>query len=198
MTLADLEKLFARIGRITAQMEEKAGPGTEWDYTFNDGSTTKYEITNVKTPEDLLDEFSHLALWVWSAKDYLKKLVAKEGVASAESIEKYVNSDPYLPMCADLANLLKHAELDTSRSGIWPTAVKPSYVITHSPAAPATPIKSVLFTPGGVRIDVGDPALVEIKFIVETKSGEKLPDGLEYLEGGIAAWEALLAKVGLE
>ena len=40
----------------------------------------------------------------------------------------------------------------------------PSAVI--SPAAPATPIKSALFTPGGVRIDLGDPALVEIEFIV--------------------------------
>ena len=76
--------------------------------------------------------------------------------------------------------------------------MKPSYVVRHDPNAPATPIKSLLFTAGGVRIDVGDPALVEITFIVETKSGERLFDGLEYLAGGIAAWESLSAKLGLQ
>jgi hypothetical protein len=192
--LSDLENLFARIARITGQVSEKAGPGTSWDYEFPGGSTTTYEITNVKTHEVLLDQFSNLAVWTWSIKDYLKQLSETLGT-TPQAIEAYVNSDPNLPFCADLANLLKHGELTRSRSGEWPASVKPSYVITHAPSAPTTPIKSIQFTHSGVKLDVSDPALVEIKFNVTNKSGARLRDGLECLAAGISSWESLLKRL---
>ncbi len=190
MTLADLQELFERVARITRALEEKAGPGTSWSYTFPDGSTTTYEITNVKTPEDLQDQFANLAVWTWAIKDHFKGLAQSFGT-TPQAIEEYVNQNPALPLCADLANLLKHGVLKTSRSGHWPVAVKASYTIMHDPAAAANPIKSILFTAGGVKIDVSKPEQVEIKFKVKAKSGALLDDGLVLLSAGIASWEAL-------
>jgi hypothetical protein len=196
VTLVDLEELFSRVARITGKLHDKAGPGTSWDYTFPDGSTTTYEITNVKTPEELQDQFANLAVWTWSIKDYLKRLSMVLGT-TPQAIEEHVNRDPTLPLCADLANMLKHGELTSSRSGKWPVSVKPSYVIRHDPRAAATPIKSIVFTAAGVRLDISNPALVEIEFKVTAKSGEPLPDGLQCLADAISSWESLLGALEL-
>lgn len=195
MTLADLQGLFARVTRIAVALGEKAGPGTSWDYTFPDGSTTTYEITNVKAPEELQDQFANLAVWAWAIKDYLKSLAPKLGT-TPQAIEDYVNQDPALPLCADLANLLKHGALKVSRSGLWPAIVRPSYVIKYDRTAAATPIKSILFTSGGVTFDVADPALVEIRFEVKARSGASLGDGLECVRAAISSWENLLGRFG--
>jgi hypothetical protein len=194
MTLANLQELFARVARIIGALEEKAGPGTSWDYTFPDGSTTTYEISNVKTPEELQDQFASLAVWTWAIKDYLKALAPNLGT-TPQAIEDYASQDRALPLCADLANLLKHGALKSSRSGHWPAAVKPSYVVKHDPKAAATPIKSILFTPGGVKLDVADPAFVEIRFEVKSTCGAFLGDGLELVSAAIASWEALYERL---
>lgn len=194
MTLGDLEKLFSRVARIRGKLQDKAGPGASWDYTFPDGSTETYEITKVKTPEELEDQFADLAVWIWSIKDYLKGLSKTLGT-TPKAIEEHVDSDPALPMCADLANMLKHGQLRESRSTRWPASVKPSYVVKHDPYAPVSPIQSILFHTGGVKLDVSDPALVEVKFNIKGRAGESLGDGLEYLAAGVSSWESLLARL---
>jgi hypothetical protein len=187
LKLADLYELFERVSRIEDALQQKAGPGTGWDYTFPDGSTTKYQITNVRTSAELKDHFANLALWTWSIKDYFKALAKQHGT-DPQDIEEFVNGDPSLPICADLANFLKHGQLKKSRSGRWPTVGEPTYKIDVNP----TSVKSILFGAGGlVRIDVADPQQVEISFKVRSSKGEILGDGLEYLRDGIASWETL-------
>jgi len=191
VTSADLKKLVGRVERFRAKLQQKAGPGTSWDYTFPDGTKTTYAITKVQTPEELLDLFASLAIAIWSIKDYLSELSATFGT-TPEAIEAYVDSDRYLPLCADLANLIKHGKLKKSRSGKWPDSVAPTYVVAHDPKAPITPIKSLQFGAGSVTLDISDPELVEIKFKVRSTSGAELADGLVCLQYGIASWESFI------
>ncbi len=187
MKLAALYELFGRVSRIGEALQEKAGAGAEWDYTFPDGTTTTYEITNVKTPAELKDSFANLAVWTWSIKDYFKALAEQAG-ANPQRIEDFVNHDPSLPICADLANLLKHGQLDKSRSEQWPTVGDPTYKIDVNP----TSVSSIFFGADGlVRLDVADPQQVEVCFRVTSKEGKLLGDGLEFLRDGISSWEAL-------
>jgi len=187
LKLADLYELFERISWIENALQQKAGAGTGWDYTFPDGSTTKYQITNVKTPAQLKDLFANLAVWTWSIKDYFKALAEQQGT-DPQAVEEFVNGDPSLPICADLANFLKHGQLNKSRSGRWPTIGESTYKIDVNP----TSVKSILFGAGGlVTLDVADPQQVEISFKVTFSKGEILGDGLEILRDGIASWETL-------
>jgi hypothetical protein len=39
----------------------------------------KFQISGVKSPEELEDDIAALAVWVWSMKDYLKKLAPSVG-----------------------------------------------------------------------------------------------------------------------
>ena len=188
MKLPEIQRLFARVGRITAQLNGKAGPGTAWNYTFPDGSTTTYVITNVKTPEEIEDQFANLSIWTWAIKDYFKALAPTFGT-KPNAIEDFVNANPALPLCADIANRLKHGELKESRSGQFPVVGRPTYKV------PQAAVASLLVTANNVKLDVADPELVEIEVSVTSQSGIALGDGFEFLRDGIAAWESLLKQL---
>jgi hypothetical protein len=139
----------------------------------------------VKTPEDLTDHLANLAVWVWSIKDHLREFVRTRG-GDPETVEEFVNQDPALRLCADIANRLKHGNLRASRSGHFPTVEGPTYTIGQAA------VGALLFTGIGVEVDVSNPDLVQVSFKVKSQSGAVLGNALDFIRDGVAAWERLL------
>jgi hypothetical protein len=189
MNTKQIDRLFDRMRRLSESLHIKAGPGTGWSYTLPTGEQQTYHITNVRGPDELEDNFANLAVWVWSVKDYIKEFAVVQGF-SASLVEKYVNKNSDLCLCADIANLFKHGKLRTSRSGKFPQPMDVRYRIPH------TAMKKLTFTGGNeLEIDVKDPAGVDISLPIQDADGNDLGDGFELLKSGLAAWDKLYSRL---
>lgn len=184
MQLNETGALFARIERLSASLNVKAGRGTEWSYTFPDGETHTYRIRNIRPPEQIEDDVASLLVWTWSLKDYLKTVAVERGKAG-QTIEKIANDDSHLPVCADLANLLKHGKLIKSRSGKFPSLHRVRYEMGKEA------FSRIFVAAFEVEIEVARPELVDVFMPVKDSAGNPMGDALEYVRGGITRWEAL-------
>jgi len=188
MKTSEIDRLFERIRRISKEIEQKCGPGFQRNALFSDGMNVTYKVTNLKVPEQLEDDVINLCIWVWSLKDYLKALAVSCG-KTAQLVQTIVNSDPYLPICADLANKLKHGTLKKSRSGQFPEMDRLECTLPH------TALNSLTFKETEVEFDVATPSSVEITVPVYDETGKLQGDALKILEQGIASWEKLFANL---
>ncbi|MCB9720068.1 MAG: hypothetical protein H6756_04270 [Candidatus Omnitrophica bacterium] len=150
MNTEELSKLFRRIHRIKNRLHDKCGSGTSWDFVLENEEVHKYVLKGVKSPEEIEDDIASAFVWLWSLKDHIKKSF-KDG----NRIESQVNGNPYLCICADLANASKHGGLDrTSRSGKKPRLGPLKYQI------PQTAFKQLAFGAFDVSIDINNAHLV--------------------------------------
>ncbi len=188
MHLEDIDNLLQRMTRLSRALEVKAGEGTEWKYTFPDGETHTYRFKNLRPPEQIEDDAFHLILWIWSSKDYMRELAVESG-RSAQYVEDVAKKDPHLPMCADLANLLKHGKLTSSRTGRFPRFRRCHFEV------PGKAVRELTIGPFTVELDVSKPELVEISIPVEDRNGRLMGDALEYARKGIARWEQLYREL---
>jgi len=188
MTETDITKLFERLARLTAATQQKVGDGTVWDYTFPDGETHRYVIRGLKSHAEAEDSAFNLLIWIWNAKDYLKRWAESHG-KDAQVIENAVNGDEALVVCADLANRLKHGELKPSRSGRYPRFGVVSF------EAPQAAIGSLTFRAFEVEIDIANPILVEFHLPVVDNGGVRIGDAFEYAARGIAALERIRKSI---
>ena len=129
MNANDVQQLFDRLGRFAEKIKVKKGDGYQWDYTFPDGVETTYILRNIRNLNDIEDEITSYFIWVWNLKDYLKGLSKFIG-RDPKEIESFVNSDNSLTICADIANRLKHGDLNKSRSSLFPTLGKLNLSLT--------------------------------------------------------------------
>ena len=188
MTGSEIRELFERIGRLVAAAEQKSGDGTALEYTFPDGETHRYVIRGLKSHAEIEDTAYNLLIWIWNAKDYLKRRAVTLG-KDGRSLEKAVNIDVHLPLCADLANRLKHGELRQSRSGHHPRPGKISF------AAPQASLGSLTFRAFEVELQMANPSLVQFYLPVFDHAGEQIGDAFDYAAGGVAALERLRDEV---
>jgi hypothetical protein len=189
MSSEELKKLFDRIKRIQGDLSQKSGSGFVWDYTFPDGDTCFYQVINVKRPEEIEDEVTHLFLWAWSAKDYIKELVRQKG-GYPEEIEAMVNSDRDLSICADVANYLKHSFLKKRpRSGHYCKLGRIKYEI------PQSCIKALKFGDRYVGTNVSNPDGVALTMPIEDKHGNTVGDAFDCLDSVIMKWEKVLSSL---
>lgn len=188
MTKAEITQLFERLARLTAATQQKAGDGTVWDYTFPDGETHRYVIRGLKSHAEAEDGAFNLLIWVWNAKDYLKRWTESHG-KDAKVVEDAVDGDEALVVCADLANLLKHGKLKSSRSGRYPRFGVVSF------EAPQAAIGSLTFRAFEVEMNFANPALVEFHLPVVDNAGARIGDAFEYAARGIAALERIRTSV---
>ena len=190
MDLSELEKLLGRADRIRKKICIKDGEGAKWSYTFDNGETHFYSIKGIKPPEEIEDEITTMFLWLWSLKDYVKKYVINKG-KSKSWVESKVNADPYLCICADIANSLKHGGLDpkfNTRSNKNPTLGKINYQI------PQKAMGSITFGAFDVGLKVDKPSLVILEMPVLDKNGRVLGDAFKYLDYGLKAWEDIVSE----
>ena len=191
MTAEEFKKLFDRIKRIQEELSQKSGTGIDWDYTFPDGETHSYRIINVKKPEKIEDDVTHLFLWVWSAKDYIKERVRQKG-GNENDIENIVNSDRDLSICADVANYLKHSVLKKRpRSGHYCSLGSVKYEI------PQSSIKALKIGYRYVETDVSNPSEITFKMAIEDKHGNVIGDAFDCLEKAISKWENVLSSFNI-
>jgi hypothetical protein len=188
MKTSEIERLFERIQRISKEIEQKYGSGFQRNVLFPDGMSVTYKVTNLKAPEQLEDDVTNLCIWVWNLKDYLKTMAVSCG-KTALLVETAVDSDPYLPICADLANKLKHGTLKKSRSGKFPAMGRLECTLPH------TALNSLTFKEAEVEFDVATPESAEISIPVYDDTGKLLGDVLKILEQGIVSWEKLFANL---
>lgn len=188
MTGEEITELFERLGRLVDATKQKGGSGTAWDYTFPDGETHRYMILGLKSHAEAEDNAFNLLIWIWNAKDYLKRRAEVNG-KDFRIVEDTVNTDPHLPICGDLANRLKHGELKDSRSGRYPRFGTVSF------KAPQAAIGSLSFRAFEVEMEIANPNLVEFSLPVIDQTGEEIGDAFEYAARGVEALERLQARI---
>lgn len=179
---ASVAKLFDRAAHFSKVATAFGGSGCSWSYTFTDGETHRYVLSGIKSPEQFEDEILTLAIWLWSLKDHLKGRSKTLG-KNPQEVEAYASADPYLPLCADLANAAKHGELTSSRSRRWPRLGRLHYEI------PQEAMRQITFRAFEVETDIAHPELVTLELPILDSAGEKIAEALQLLAGALAAWE---------
>ena len=188
MRIDEIDALFRRMDRLSTSLQVKDGAGSQWNATDSDGQTHSYRIRNVRPIDEIEDNIANLFLWVWNLKDYLKELSLTRG-KDAQFIEQLVNQDPHLPICADIANRLKHGVLKKSRSTQFPQLQRAGYKLSGEA------IGRITFRTFEVDFDIADPELVEIVMGVEDRDGRYIGDALAYLRSAISTWEAVYGQL---
>ncbi len=188
MTGAKITELFERLARLSNTIKQKEGYTSSWTYAFPDGETHRYVLTGLKSHAEMKDAALNLLIWIWCAKDYLKELAEMNGKGGA-LVEEAIDNDADLPICLDLANVAKHADLKWSRSGLFPYFADISFEI------PQEAIGSITFTAYEVQTNVADPKLAIVTLPVFDQAGNKIGDGFAYAERGITALEQILHKI---
>lgn len=189
-TVADVEDVLARARRLREDIRKNSGPGASWEYTFPDGLTQRYTIIGIQPVECLGDDVASLFLWAWSIKDYLKKLAQTRG-RNPQLIENLVDRTPALCLLADVANKLKHAELDRRRrSPYQPRLGKPEY------SSDRGGLKSLTYSAEGITVEPTSPEAIELSYpIIDDVSGRVVGDAVVILNAAITYWEKALAEL---
>lgn len=188
MTSEEIEGLFKWLARLVDASQVKGGNGMEWNHTFPNGETHRYIINKIRPLNEVEDSVCNLLIWIWNAKDYLKLRAEAKG-QPAKFIEDYINSDPCLPTCGDLANRLKHGETTKSRSGKFPRLGSVCF------SAPQSAISSLTFRAFEVAIDIGNPEGVDFCIPVLDKGEKEVGDVFNFIASAVASLERLRAGV---
>ena len=185
----EIAELFNRLGRLVSASKNNSGDGMEWDYTFPNGETHRYVIKGLKSHADAEDSAFNLLIWIWNAKDYLKKRAELIGT-NGRVIENTINDDVNLLICGDLANRLKHGRLDRqSRSGLNPRFGNISF------EAQQAAIGSLTFRAFDVEIMIDDPSQVTYRLPVFNEQDEEIGDAFVYADKAIRTLERLRNKI---
>lgn len=185
MKTEDIDNLFGRINRIKKRLNIKDGDGASWECCLENGEKHKYILKGIKSPEEVEDDIANIFIWLWSLKDYIKK-----SFDNIVPIEKQVNANHHLSICADLANGLKHGGLDrNSRSGKRPVLGKLKYKI------PQLAIKELSFGAFSVGIDINNAHLVEWGMPILDDLSNPIGDAFECLDHCITAWESIISDL---
>ena len=182
MTYLEVEKVLERVFRLSEMAKNAKGAGVSWSCVFPDGEKTTYILNEIKALEELEDQIFNAFIWFWNFKDYLKALLKKQG-ENPKRIEKLVDDDQKLAVCADIANRLKHGSLDRSRSGKYPALEGLGYIF------PQSTLKKLTFRGPEIELDFQNHEEIEIKMSVVDSSKRVLGHSLDYLAYAIGVWE---------
>lgn len=194
MTGAEVDKLFERLARHAKATKRQAGEGSAWQCTLSSGEVHIYVMAGVRTHADAMDSAENLIKWIWDSKDYLKKRAETVGRKGVE-VEKFINQNIYLTVCADLANGLKHGGLDKSRK---PRSQRSPRLGEISFTVPQAAIGSLVFTDHHCEVSVSDPEKVGIKLPIFDENGEGIGDAFEFAYLAIQELEKLRKEVEVE
>lgn len=176
-----LEALRSRIRRIDLAAREPAASGYEQTHKLEDGTTHKYVISGIKSPEQLEDELLTLFVWVWSLKDHLRERYKAKHL-DPRLVEDVVNQCPALQYVADIANRAKHGILRESRSGMFAELVDVGVNV------PQKAISKIAVSAFSVEVDVEKSEEVELHAVIKRKDGVVV-DAFATLTEAICAWE---------
>lgn len=155
--------------------------------------SARFDFTQGADAATAANRASQLLANIACLKDHLKTWCDKNGKPFAG--DDLINTNREVAIVHDLWNLDKHAELNRSRSGLWPKLQQPphsSMVLKGD----GTNQPMVTITMGGV-IQTKDGASLRIVAGVVDKDGNRLGELEDICEKAVAAWEAEFNKVGL-
>jgi hypothetical protein len=187
---SELEKLIGRADRLKKRLQNKSGEGAGWPFLVENGETHYISINGIKSPDEIEDDISSIFLWLWSLKDYVKKYAFKKG-KNKNWVEEKINSDPYLCICADLANSLKHGGLDQKfkpRSGKSPKLGALNYYV------PQKAMESLSIGALDVNLQISDSSLVVLEMPVLGGRGQILGDAFKFIAYSLKAWEEIIKE----
>lgn len=167
---------------------QKTGDTFAWQYTFENGETHRYIVRGLKSPKEIEDSVCNLLIWIWNAKDYLKRRAKSVG-KNPQHVEDAVNEDKYLPVCADLANRLKHGTPNKSRSNLYPRLEEVRFEV------PQNALQSLTFRAFEVEIQVAEPSLVQFSQPVLDHSDGSIGDVFDFIKNGIASLEKIRGEI---
>lgn len=177
-----LHEAFARLRRLSAKIEERAGLGFVDVYLSDDGQIHLHKVAGAKSISEFEDELLNAIMWVWCVKDYLKE-AAKACGNDPKEIEKLANESESLGLVSDVANRSKHGNLRDSRSG------KFAKLGPISISIPQTAVSKITVEANLVSTDVGDPDQIEFLAPIMSENGEILAEAGECLIEAINVWE---------
>jgi len=199
MNLEELNKVIERIKRISRSISNQEGEGAVWTIKQSDGTETKFVIDKIKSHLEIEDNVANAYIWFWNIKDYFKEFLITKGKPKS-FIEDIVNKDSRLQVCADIANRLKHGELQESRSKRHPKLGMLSFrielaninefrILTNLPRL--DDLQARVFS---YDLKPEDPQRVEITIPILDKDGVVLGDAIEYISYAVSKWEYIFSN----
>ena len=188
-TAGEVEATLARARRFRGRVDDRAGPGTSWEFTFPDGVTQRMTIEGIRPFDDLHDDVASAFQWVWSLKDHFKRL-ARDRRSDPNLVEQVIASVPAFKYVQGVVNTAKHGlpRPGSGELGLQLGAIE--FAIS------ANSLRGVTIGPASVTLEPSDPAALELLFpVVDVVSGEQVGDAIEILDAALTAWEWLLAKL---
>jgi hypothetical protein len=191
MHFFEFHQTVARLERMRAKVQDKAGTKFEWSAIPSNGVTTKYALVGVKSQDEMQDDVLNAYIWAWNLKDMLKPHAIASG-KSASWFENELSADKCLALCSDIANRAKHGALKKSRSGSFASLGELRYQI------PQAAIASLGFGADWATTVVEKPELVAMELPVLDSHGRVIGDAFKVLECATRRWECLISELGLK
>lgn len=188
MELESVEKLYRYAVRTQQRLGAKDGDGARWFAKVESGETHEYLLEGVKSPDEIEEDILSAFRWLWDLKDNVKSYCKRKSI-SDRWIETEIYADPYLCICADIANRIKHPELERgSKSGKFPVLGKLKYHV------PQEALASISFGAFDVTTNIAKPELVSLEMPVTSGDGKYLGDAFKYINYGLKAWEKIIDR----
>jgi len=188
MELEGVEKLYRFALRTQQRLGVKSGEGAHWLANVENGDTHKYLLDGVKSPDEIEEDILSAFRWLWDLKDNVKSYCKCKGVSDSW-VETEIYADHYLCICADIANRIKHPELERgSKSAKYPVLGKLKYHI------PQEAFASISFGAFDVTTKITKPELVCLEMPVTSHDGKYLGDAFKYIDYGLKAWGKIIDR----
>ncbi len=184
MKYSEILILFSKLNRLNKKLSDVGGKGTGWNYTFVDGTTTKYTFKKFRDFESIQDDVENYFLWLWNLKDYLKSISKNK-----QMVEDIVNSNINMKVSGDIANRLKHSTLRESRSGLFPKLGKLKVTISQNN------VSKITFYKDEVEIDPKDANDAELSLPIYDCNENEIIDSFELIRIVEKEWDKIFQQL---
>lgn len=193
--VTEIERLWKRVCYFAEKAGEKSGRHYRVDSVGEDGQPYFFECFGAKNPEDIEHEVRAWCVFLWSYKDYLKRVAIDSGKEPGWVVAQ-VRQTKKLKIVADLANREKHGVAsfrEKIKHDPW-TDFEPRFGRV-SQVTPQAAIKVFGIGKGASALVVDKPELVEYEFPVLDNQGTEIGSAFTILCGAMDEWEEIRARL---
>jgi len=180
MKYSKVKLLFSKLKRFNSKLKNISGEGITWNYKFKNGTTTKYTVKKLRDLESIQDDVENYFIWLWNMKDYLKSTTKNQ-----KSFENFVNKNNNLKISGDIANYLKHSNLNNSKSLLYPKLGKLKVTI------PQKNISKLVFYKDEIEIDPINANEAELSLPIYDNNQRIIIDAFELIKETEKEWEKI-------